>query len=156
MFFLSTIFYYVASFGEQTAKQENGSCTSRFELCYVCILSPLQTVSSSSFSSQNGAFDAEEHYCPSKSPHTLYCPPFQPFSGIMSRGFGCFPVGERKEKEKVRNIKVAVVIEKGSCKLTDDEENIHIHSHTNSRYRCIISPAHFDHFYTQMDTLGRC
>lgn len=80
----------------------------------------------------------------------------KPFSGIISRGFGCFPVGERKEKENFRNIKVAVVIEKGSCKLTEDEENIHIHSHTKSRYRCLISPAHFDHFYTQMDTLGRC
>lgn len=110
------LFYYfllLASFGEQNAKQENGSCASRFELCYVCILFPLRTVYSSFFSpSQNGAFGAEGHYCHSKSSYTLYSPPFQPFQASYP-GFSYFPVGERKDKEKFRNIKVALVIEKG-------------------------------------------
>ena len=42
-------FLLLASFGEQNAKQENGSCASRFELCYVCILFPLWTIYSSFF-----------------------------------------------------------------------------------------------------------
>ena len=42
-------FLLLASFGEQNAKQENGSCASRFELCSVCILFPLRTIYSSFF-----------------------------------------------------------------------------------------------------------
>lgn len=58
------------------------------------------------FPSQNGAFGAERHYCHSKSSYTLYSPPFQPFQASYP-GFSYFPVGERKDKEKFRNIKVA-------------------------------------------------
>ena len=87
---------------------------------------PLQTVYSSFFFSlqmghlmQRGTIDLASHPLLS----TLYCPPF---SGIISRRCGCFPVGERKEKEQVTNINVAGVVEKRSCKFIEDEENIHI------------------------------
>lgn len=62
----------------------------------------------------------------SKSFHNSYCPPFWTFSGIRYRGFGCFSVGEREEKENFWNVNLAVVIERRLCKLTEDEENVHI------------------------------
>lgn len=65
-----------------------------------------------SFFSPKWAFDAEWHCYPNQTiPHS-YCPPSQPFSRVMSRGFGWLPVGERQDSEKSRSVKFKVVIEK--------------------------------------------
>lgn len=105
-------FLLLASFGEQNAKQENGSCPSRFELCYVCILSPYkQYALPFFFPSQNGAFCAERHYCHSKSSYTLYSPPFQPFQASDPESSVIFQW--EKEKTKFREHESSISDRKG-------------------------------------------
>lgn len=116
----------VASFGEQNAKQENGSCTSRLET-YFCLqfFSPFKQITLPLFFSPNGTFVAEWHYhCKQVSPQVLLSTLLHSLRHHIS-GLGCFPVGENN-REKFRNVNLALMIERRLCKSSEDEEYIHI------------------------------
>ena len=65
-----------------------------------------------------------------------------------------FSSGRKKRQRKIQEHKSSISDRKGLL-LIDGRWRKHPYSYTNSRDRYTISPAHFDHFYTQMDTLGR-